>query len=94
MKRIRLRLFAALLLAVTAATALTVWYTVHMRQSTNPVTRAPDFWVDPVSGNQYFVGVSNPDKTSGTSREHSFWIDPRSGNQYFVTIAEPNVDKK
>jgi|GEM_PF-1920889 len=57
--RARLGFVAALLLAVTAATVLTAWYTVQSRQDANTAPR-PVFQVDPAGGtadDQPFAGA-------------------------------------
>ena len=44
------------------------------------------FWIDPVGGNQYFVGVSSPESKSAVAQGESFWLDRSTGNQYFVGV--------
>jgi hypothetical protein len=87
MKRIRLKLFIGLFLVLALMAIVTIRYAPRMiRDNGGPVSQS--FWIDPATGNQYFVGMVDSAKTHETVRENAFWVDPATGNQYFVSVTE------
>ena len=87
MKRIRLKLFLGPSLVLAVLVALAIRNVPRMTQDAGgPIPQS--FWVDPASGNQYFVAMADQAKTHEAVRKKTFWVDPATGNQYFVSVTE------